>query len=164
MSVLKIVTNPYDSPEAATALINYIYRKSYCIGGLGVDPKYAVEHMEMVRQMSNQTGGRQMYHFIVAFDYKESTQIRSAESLLYTAYEICEHFAEQHQIVFGIHRSDYRWHIHFAMNPVSFMTGWKYRADKQADFELGCVVRGTTYVNTLWTTYGARETLDDIEL
>ena len=33
MSVLKIVTKPYDSPEAAAALINYIYRKAYHIGG-----------------------------------------------------------------------------------------------------------------------------------
>ena len=162
MAVLKIVTNPYDSPEAAAALINYIYRKSYCIGGLGVDPSYAVEHMEMVRQIFNQTGGRQMYHFIVAFDHRESMQIRSAESLLYTAYEICEHFADEYQIVFGIHRSDYRWHIHFAMNPVSFMSGRKYRADKQADFELGCVVRQTIYVNSLQIEYGQREFVDEV--
>ena len=164
MAVLKIVTKPYNSLEAAAALINYIYRKAYCIGGLGVDPSYAVEHMEMVRQIFNQPGGRQMYHFIVAFDHRESMQIRSAESLLYTAYEICEHFADEYQIVFGIHYSDFRWHIHFAMNPVSFVTGRKYRADKQADFELGCVVRQTIYVNTLQTTYGERETQDEVEL
>lgn len=162
MSVLKIVTSPYDSPEAAAALIDYIYRKASCIGGLAVDPNHAVEQMEMVRQLFNQTTGRQVYHFLVAFDPKESTQIRSAESLVYTAYEICEHFAAEYQIVFGIHRSDNRWHIHFAMNPVSFVTGRKYRADKQADFELGCVVRQTIYVNSLRMEYGQREFVDEV--
>ena len=44
-----------------------------------------------------------MYHFIVAFDWKESAKIISAGYLSTIAYEICEHFESEYQIVFAEH-------------------------------------------------------------
>ena len=164
MSILKIVTNPYDSPEAAANLIHYMYRKSKYNGGLSIDPKYAIEQMDMLRQCFDQTTGRLIYHFILAFSPVESSRIPSMQGIIYTAYEICEYFASEYQIVFSIHYKDYRWHIHFALNPVSFVTGKKYRADKYSDRDLACVIRDSLYVSSLETHYGCQETLDDLEL
>ena len=108
----------------------------------------------MIRTCFDQTTGRQMIHFILAFSAKESQLIHAAESLLDTAYEICGHFAAEYQIVFGIHHSDDRWHIHFAMNPVSLVSGLRYRADKYADFDLACCVRLTPYAAGVKIVYG----------
>ena len=49
------------------------------------------------------------------------------------------------------------------MNPVNYVTGWKYRADKHNDFTLGCVVKETMFVNSLQVIYGHQEMPEEVE-
>ena len=53
MPCVKIVNERYDSPEAASNLIRYVYRKSLYIGGYSVDPAYAAEQMNLFRSYWN---------------------------------------------------------------------------------------------------------------
>ena len=136
MSILKLVTNPYDSEEAAANLVHYIKNKAVYFGGGAVDPNHAAEQMAMVRRVFDQQNGSLMYHFILAFSEAESKHHCNYAGLREDAYTICDYFSSAYQIIFGIHRNDDRWHIHFAMNRVSFIDGRKYRSDKRADIDL----------------------------
>ena len=164
MSVLKIVTSPYDSPNAASNLIHYINASAAFTGGLYIDPNHAIEQMEMVRSCFDQQSGSYVYHFIVSLSESESMQFSSAAELSVDAYNICDYFASEYQIVFAIHYKDDRWHIYFVMNRVSYRDGRKYRSNEYADYDLGCHIRTCCFVNNLRTYYGCRDTLDDYEL
>ena len=153
MSILKLVTKPYDSELAAANLVHYVKNKAVYYGGGAVDPNHAAEQMAMVRRVFDQQNGSLMYHFILAFSEAESKHISNAAELLFGANYICKYFASDYQIIFGIHRNDDRWHIHFAMNRVSFIDGRKYRSDKRADSELYYTVRAACFVDNLQLYY-----------
>ena len=106
------------------------------IGGLSVDPVYAAEQMHLVKDLWFQSGGCQLRHFVICLDERESSHVTSAASLEVGAYDVCEYYAEEYQIVFGIHFNDNRWDIHFVMNNVSFMTGKRYSAKNILDYDL----------------------------
>ena len=61
MSILKLVTNPYDCEEAAANLVDYIKNKAVYFGGGAVDPNHAAEQMAMVRRVFDQQNGSLMY-------------------------------------------------------------------------------------------------------
>jgi len=153
MSILKLVTNPYDSELAAANLVHYVKNKAVYYGGGAVDPNHAAEQMAMVRRVFDQQNGSLMYHFILAFSDVESKHISTAVELLYDAYTICDYFSSAYQIIFGIHRNDDRWHIHFAMNRVSFIDGQKYRSDKRADIDLCYTVCAAFCLNSVRKCY-----------
>lgn len=138
MSVLKIVPEPYLNHDALEKLIHgYVYHKALMIGGLSVDPIHAAEQMHLVKRLWFQTEGSQLRHFILSFNDRECDHINGAWSLRTGAYEVCEYYSDQYQIVFGIHQSrEGRWHIHFVMNTVNFLTGKKYHAKNVYDFDL----------------------------
>ena len=124
MPCLKIVPESYANSDALDCLIRYIYSKSYRIGGLSVDPAHAAEQMKLVKQLWYKENGCQLLHFILAFSPWESEWIKSAGELIPLAYEVCSYFAEDYQIIFGVHHSKAGlWHIHFVVNSVSFTTG-----------------------------------------
>ena len=124
MPCLKIVPESYANSDALDCLIRYIYSKSYRIGGLSVDPAHAAEQMKLVKQLWYKENGCQLLHFILAFSPWESEWIKSAGELIPLAYEVCSFFAEDYQIIFGVHHSKAGlWHIHFVVNSVSFTTG-----------------------------------------
>lgn len=139
MSCLKIDPEPYMNHDALEILIHgYVFRKAKLIGGLSVDPVYAAEQMHLVKDLWFQNNGRQLRHFILNFSDKESSHISGPESLYVGAYQVCGYFADEYQIVFGVHYKDERWHIHFVMNNVSFVTGKRYRDTKFGDLDLRC--------------------------
>jgi len=153
MSILKLVTNPYDSELAAANLVHYVKNKAVYYGGGAVDPNHAAEQMAMVRRVFDQQNGSLMYHFILAFSDVESKHHCNYAGLREDAYTICNYFSSAYQIIFGIHHKDDRWHIHFAMNRVSFIDGRKYRSDKRADSELYYTVRAACFVDNLQLYY-----------
>ncbi len=124
MPCLKIVPESYVNSDALECLIRYIYSKSHIIGGLSVDPAHAAEQMKLVKQLWYKENGCQLLHFILAFNPWESERIKNAGELMPLAYDVCSCFADDYQIVFGIHcgRTGL-WHIHFVVNSVSFATG-----------------------------------------
>lgn len=138
MSILKIVSEPYLNHDALEKEIHgYVFRKALLIGGLSVDPLHAAEQMHLVKRLWFQTEGCQLRHFILSFDNGECEHINGTWSLQAGAYGICEYYADQYQIVFGIHRNrEGRWHIHFVMNTVSFLTGKKYQVKNVYDYDL----------------------------
>lgn len=138
MSCLKIVPGPYLNTDALDRVIDgYVFCKAKLIGGLSVDPIHAVEQMRMVKRLWFQTDGCQLRHFVLCFNDCECDHIHGAGSLQAGAYEVCEYYAGEYQIVFGIHHpGNGRWDIHFVMNNVSFRTGKRYRSHRILDYDL----------------------------
>ena len=138
MSILKIVSEPYLNHDALEKEIHgYVFRKALLIGGMSVDPLRAAEQMHLVKSLWFQTDGCQLRHFVLIFNDKECGHINGAWSLRTGAYQVCEYYADQFQIVFGVHQNrEGRWHIHFIMNTVSFLTGKKYQAKNVYDYDL----------------------------
>ena len=122
MPCLKIVPESYVNADALERLIHgYIFFKSRSYGGLAVDPAHAAEQMKLLWYKEN---GSQLLHFILGFSSWESERIKSAGELMPLAYDVCSCFADDYQIVFGIHYGRTGlWHIHFVVNSVSFTTG-----------------------------------------
>lgn len=72
MPVLIMIDKSYNDEEALHDVISYICRGGYgYIGGYGVDPRYAAEQMQLVKQLWGKEQGRQVRHFIVSFDRAE---------------------------------------------------------------------------------------------
>lgn len=137
MSCLKIVSEPYLNRDALELLIHgYVFRKAVLIGGAAVDPVHAAEQMHLVKDLWFQNSGRQLKHFVLCFTEQECSHLSGAGSLQIGAYEVCDYFAKEYQIVFGIHQNYNKWHIHFVMNNISFVTGKRYREQRSSDLSL----------------------------
>ena len=122
MAVLKIVPGEYLNHDALDKVIHrYVFQKAILFGGYGVNPPHASEQMYIVKQYWNQTRGKQLRHFVVSFNDKESKGISNADDLVLGAYQICQYYYEGgYQSVFGIHRpgNSSNWHIHFVVNTI----------------------------------------------
>ena len=155
MSMLRIISRPYDSPDILRYLIHgYIFPNAVLYGGLAVDPRYAAEQMLLVKGLWHQTEGKQLRHFVLCFDARESSDISRPESLWVGACGICEYFAREYQIVFGIHRKYGCWHIHFVMNNVSFVTGKRFPEKNTYDYQLAKYIPTlTVYTNRVDVVY-----------
>lgn len=149
MANLKIVSRAYINQDALDREITgYIYPKAFLIGGLAVNPNAAVEQMKLIKQIWNQTGGKQLHHFILNFSPWESSRITSEKKLEALGYKICDHFADDYQIVFGIH-DDGHLHIHFVLNSVSYRTGKKFTHKNTDDYFLADCIRDFYIPSTL---------------
>ena len=49
--------------------------------------------------------------------------------LVEIAEELADHLGEEYQLLYGIHMDTDNWHIHIAMNSVSYRTGKKWHAN-----------------------------------
>lgn len=141
MPCIKIVDKPYENYTDTYHLIHkYIFPKSKYIGGLAVDPVYAAEQMDFCRHIWGKNTGVKLRHFILTYSEYETNNLMTAELLHYDAYEICNLYEDDYQIVFGIHDKPDQLHVHFVMNTVSYRDGHKYRRNKHDDYELGVFV------------------------
>ena len=137
MPCVIIKTDSYNNPSALPNTVNYVFGGAEIYGGGAVNPANAVEEMRLVKQIWLQTEGRQVHHFILCLNAKESGGIYEAEKLLDLAYAICKFYQDEFQIIFGIHQGDNSlWHIHFIVNTVNFRTGKKLSTSNTHDLEL----------------------------
>lgn len=124
MPVLKIKNASYHGEQSLENVVNYILRSGH-VGGLAVDPQYAVYQMELVKQLWHKTEGRQVRHFILSFSNQE---VLTYDEAMEYGYQISRYFSNQRQIVFGIHFNTNHLHIHFALNTVSYTEGHMFSA------------------------------------
>lgn len=141
MPNIKIAPGDYLNGDALEREIyGYVYPQAFIIGGLAVDPNFAVEQMRMIKEVWNQTAGKQLHHFILSFSPWESSKITDVRKLEKLAYSVCEYFADTNQIVFGIHDNG-RLHVHFVINSVNYLTGKKFTHNNSDDDALAEYIR-----------------------
>ena len=123
MPVLIMMNKPYDDKDALETVVQYICRGGYgYYGGYGVDPRYAVQQMQLVKQLWGKEQGRQVRHFILSFHKDEHI---GYEQLMKVGFDICQYYSD-YQSVYGLHVDTDHLHLHFAVNTVSFKSGRMY--------------------------------------
>ena len=132
MPVFKEVNESYYGEQTLYNVLNYVLR-SGDIDGLAVDPEHAFSQMLLTKRIWNKMAGRQIRHFIVSFSPNES--LSPEEAKLY-GYQIARYYADQYQIVFGLHYDTQNLHLHFAFNTVSYQDGKMYSGGRRDYYSL----------------------------
>ena len=136
MPVLKIL-NDYNNIDAPEKLIDYVVRKAIFSDGFAVDLNHADGQIHAVKSFWCETGGRQMVHFILAFDDYENISLDNDE-IIQIAERFCGLFYGGVQFVSG------NIHIHFAMNNVSYIDGKRYLSNRYDNLVLAGSIESIT--------------------
>lgn len=142
--IIKMVDKHYETEKDIRNVIKYIagegknentqiiLRKK----GKGVSKNVskAASQIIAVQKALGKDHDRRLYHMIVSFpkDMHNKKLIKNA------AEDIADMLFEAYQVYYGIHISKEHWHIHFAINAVSYMTKkkWHQNADELAEMKI----------------------------
>lgn len=121
----------YKNEDAADKLVKYIFKdrgngkKVRFYGGLGVDlvtSERAARQIKKIKKLYKKSSGRQMYHFILSFDGRVKNPIEVYE----IGMGIMDTFFYGYQIIFAVHEDTEHLHLHFILNSVNMLTGYKW--------------------------------------
>lgn len=135
--VVKIVNEHYNTDHDIQNLIYYIAGKGRNKGkeslllckGKGVSHKLpkAIKQMIGTQKIYKKTSGRRMYQLIVSFP----NGMHNEDVIKQAAEKIADMLYGKFQVFYGIHISKENWHIHYAINAVSYNTGRKWHQSKK---------------------------------
>ena len=134
----------YMNPDAVSNVLKYILRirenekrahELLDYGGIGV-PTYAEPNDYIASFLYVQTifninkrKGRRLAHETLNFTQTEESFLLNNRAILHELAYSCAntYFIQGHQVVFAIHYDEAkRLHIHFAINAINYITGYKY--------------------------------------
>ena len=123
MPILIVMNKPYNDDEALRTVVNYVKRVGYGFyGGYAVNPRYAFEEMQLVKDLWGKDHGRRVRHFILSFSKSEQISYEEAMRL---GFFICCYY-RNYQSVYGLHEDARHPHLHFAVNTVAYTDGKMY--------------------------------------
>lgn len=112
-------------------VINYILDHAIYCGSANLNSiSDAAEEMLDVAIAFNKNKGKRVRHSVLSFAAWENVTPCMAD--IY-AKNIISFYADRYQIVYAVHDNTDEVHIHFVMNQVSFVDGYKY-GGKRADY------------------------------
>ena len=133
MPTLKVIKSGYNTPKQMTDLIKYIIDEQRhdirgMVGGSmlitgSVQAVYS-QMMDCKKRM-NKLKGWNMRHIIISLSDRELEYVDDDKAYM-IAMEICRRFFG-YQIVFALHHETGRLHMHFGVNTVSYLDGYKLR-------------------------------------
>lgn len=149
MPYLKIMNEAYCNPDAVDNVILYITqakqnpnaRDVMYIGSATcfIEPDECIKQMKYIKMIWGKTKGRQIRHFILSFSHQN--EYISPEELIQLGKEIAIYYELYYQTIWAIHtRPNY--HIHFAVNTVSYQDGRMYREGREDLERLAEYIRG----------------------
>lgn len=131
-----VLNKHYESKKDMTQAIKYMAAEGRNMGkekllgcrgrGVSSKPEKAAFQMTAVQEAYARAGKRRMYHMIVSFP----ENVRDADAIQQAADAIANMLFEKYQVFYGIHSSTDNWHIHFAINAVSYLNGEKWHKNK----------------------------------
>lgn len=124
MAMVKFVNKSYKGKEDMSRLLDYISRYADYVSGFGISPdnvERVLYEFECVKKYWNkqEEGRRQVRHLVVSF--KNSSL--SFDSVCEIAWKIGYLYGNKYQVFYGVHTDTDHFHIHFAINTVSFVDG-----------------------------------------
>ena len=94
--------------------------------GTSKEVEKAVEQMIGVQKAYGKDKKRRVYHLIVSFP----KEVKDKKYIKLCAEKIADMLFERYQVIYGIHTSKENWHIHYAINAVSYRDGKKWHKSK----------------------------------
>lgn len=138
--------NNYRNPDAIYNVVSYPLKKTKTphavFGALGVngsEKEKMIVQMLSIQKYYRKCAGKRMIHFWVSFSAEEMSVLNYSD-YRHIGYAIADFFENQHQVVFGLHENTDNTHIHFAVNPVNYCTGYKYHWQKSDTRRLKALV------------------------
>ena len=121
-NVIRYITNPMKNPHHITN------RNHNC----DEDAHNTAECFKTVQKFWRKENGKHIRHFQLDFSPNEHLDY---SDLNYIGYKIIDYFAD-YQIIFALHEFDNdgfpcHKHLHFALNPINYHTGKRYRLNKR---------------------------------
>lgn len=95
--------------------------------GLSSNAEKAAEHIIMTQRAYGKDNKRRLYHMIISFP----DNMRSKNAIKKMAENVADLFFSDFQVYYGIHTAKENWHIHVAINAVSYRTGKKWHQNKK---------------------------------
>ena len=150
MAILKLVRDSYRNTDAIDNLTKYLLNKdkmpNMCFGGTGVMLSDPATSMNMTKKLLGQTHGKQLEHFILAFDDVEGFGLTAdIDRTTMFAYEICAFFSGA-QTLFALHeiKNTYQYysdrnhnlHFHFIVNTINPYDNKRVWINYTNEFEL----------------------------
>lgn len=153
MALLKVITqnsenstytSKYKDSCALANVIDYVVnldKTNGCVGGWAVEPYQAAREMELLASLYHKTSGTRLRHWVISFSEDDlrhavkklhRTEMVTLKSL---GYLFSKYYANEYQVVFGVHLDTENYHIHFVMNTVAYTDGHKYTGTKQEYYD-----------------------------
>lgn len=122
---VKIIDGAYENTDAVENVINYAMRMEdmQIVGGYGVtltNAKDIINQFYTVKKLYNAVNGKQVVHILFSVDktaYLTPVQVKMLGDLLGL------YFADDRQVVFGVHTDTEHLHIHMVINTIAFTNG-----------------------------------------
>lgn len=122
---VKIIDGTYENIDAVENVINYAMRMGdmQIVGGYGVTLTSAediINQFYIVKRLYNKINGKQVVHILFSVDkttYLNPKQVKMFGDLLGL------YFANDRQVVFGVHTDTEHLHIHMVINTIAFTNG-----------------------------------------
>lgn len=135
--IFKQVTTSYDDELAfdgranvVLRLINYVTNEHKTMGefigyrGFANFDKESMERSFYATQMLyNKIDGDKLVHLILSFSWDLSID---EDLAMIIANVVADTIGKEHQVIFGVHVNGIDPHIHFIINPVSYINGKEY--------------------------------------
>lgn len=119
--LIKVIPEEYADYDSAANLIRYIMSK-HSPGGYGYPVPATIESItysfHFIHESLFPGYGQRLWHFIISFNGK-----RSSNELLLLADQIAYIFAGNYQVIYGFDPDEGHYHLHFAVNAVSYHSG-----------------------------------------
>jgi hypothetical protein len=138
--IVKYVYGKYENTDATENVLHYISDhpiKNGCNGiGCSSNENTAIKDFHATQKLYHKSDGKQLRHIVVAFT---ESMVINAINIQYIAYAIAHYFFNQgFQVYYGIHNSNFSdkaFHIHLAVNHVSFLNGTRINSDIKSKYD-----------------------------
>lgn len=140
MLIIKMVDEHYETDSDIRNVMKYIAGEGKNVDreevlrkegkGVSKNASKAARQMIAVQKAVGKAKGRRLYQMVVSFP----KYMHDKKLIKKVAEEISNMLFEKYQVYYGIHTSKEHWHIHFAINAVSYETGNKWHQNN-GEFE-----------------------------
>lgn len=120
------------------------------IGGFGIGAFDIADQMNGLAKAYGKAEGIRLRHMVLAFEPGEKI---TPEYAFQIAYQVAWYYGREYQILFAVHQDKPHLHIHFVMNTVSFIDGYKYAGKKEDYYAF------SKYLQNVLETFGINLTL-----
>lgn len=130
--IIKMVEEHYETDSDIRNVMKYIAGEGKNVDreevlrkkgkGVSKNASKAARQMIAVQKAVGKDHGRRLYQMVVSFP----KDMHNKKLIKKVAEDIADMLFEKYQVYYGIHISKDHWHIHFAINAVSYETGNKW--------------------------------------
>lgn len=155
------------SPDLIRNEIYYILNPSKmlhnCWGGCGLlltEPENLILQFTTAKNVFHKENYAPLRHFVLSFSSDfDMVDVFQAQRI---AYEICELFFPEHQMLFAVHENSENLHIHLLLNTINCMTGNTIHMDKSFFGRFHYALRTILSCPSSWGGYRPVKLMDGI--